>query len=223
MDFASGTLFRLYNQGGPFMHPLLLMSLIALVFTVERFYALWKAKINTQEFIGRVRTALLKRRNVKEAITVCEEYQGPIANIMKAGLIKYGRPQEEIERTIEAASAHELARLERGLGVLATVANVAPLVGFLGTVSGMINSFDALARAGLSNPGLVAKGISEALITTAGGLVVAVPTLIFFNYFTSQVGKFVLEMETAANVLLETYAEMEAPSGPDNVNPTPGS
>jgi biopolymer transport protein ExbB len=164
--------------------------------------------VDTQEFIGRIRTALLKRRNVKEAITVCEEYQGPIANIMKAGLIKHGRPQEEIERTIESASAHELHRLERGLGVLATVANTAPLVGFLGTVSGMINSFDALARAGLSNPGLVAKGISEALITTAGGLVVAVPVLIAFNYFTGVVGKFVLEMETAANVLLETYAEM---------------
>ncbi len=210
MSFTAGSVFRLYNDGGPFMHPLLIFSLLALVFIIERFYALWKAKIDTQEFIGRVRTALLKRRNVKEAITVCEEYQGPIANIMKAGLIKYGRPQEEIERTIEAASAHELARLERGLNVLATVANVAPLVGFLGTVSGMINSFDALAKAGLSNPSLVAKGISEALITTAGGLVVAVPTLIAFNYFTSRVGKYVLEMETAANVLLETYAEMDA-------------
>lgn len=96
--------------------------------------------------------------------------------------------------------------------MLATIANVAPLVGFLGTVSGMINSFDALARAGLSNPGLVAKGISEALITTAAGLVVAVPTLIMFNYFTAQIGRFVLEMETAANVLLETYAEMDDPS-----------
>lgn len=210
MSFTAGSLFRLYQDGGPFMHPLLLFSLIALVVIIERAFALWKARINTQEFIARVRTALLKRRNVKEAITVSEEFQGPIASIMKAGLIKYGRPQEEIERTIEAASAHELARLERGLGVLATVANVAPLVGFLGTVSGMINSFDALAQAGLSNPGLVAKGISEALITTAGGLVVAVPVLIAFNYFTSQVGKFVLEMETAANVLLETYAEMDA-------------
>jgi biopolymer transport protein ExbB len=195
------------------MHVLLLFSLVGLVFIIERFYAMWKARVNTQEFIGRIRTALLKRRNVKEAITVCEEYQGPIANIMKAGLIKYGRPQEEVERTIEAASGHELARLERGLGVLATVANTAPLVGFLGTVSGMINSFDALARAGLSNPGLVAKGISEALITTAGGLVVAVPTLIAFNYFTAQVGKFVLEMETAANVLLETYSEMDTDQG----------
>jgi len=213
VSFTAGSIFRLYNDGGPFMHVLLLFSLVGLVFIIERFYAMWKARVNTQEFIGRIRTALLKRRNVKEAITVCEEYQGPIANIMKAGLIKYGRPQEEVERTIEAASAHELARLERGLGVLATVANTAPLVGFLGTVSGMINSFDALARAGLSNPGLVAKGISEALITTAGGLVVAVPTLIAFNYFTAQVGKFVLEMETAANVLLETYSEMDSDQG----------
>lgn len=209
MDLTSGTLFQLYRDGGPVMHFLLALSLIGLVFIIERAWALWRAKINTQEFLDRVRTALLKRRNVKEAITVCEEYQGPIANIMKAGLVKYGRPQEEIERTIEAASAHELARLERGLGVLATVANIAPLLGFLGTVSGMINSFDALARAGLSNPGLVAKGISEALITTATGLAIAIPMLAAFNYFTSQVQRFVLEMETGANVLLETYAEME--------------
>ena len=87
------------------MHVLLMFSLVGLVFVIERFYAMWKARVNTQEFIGRIRTALLKRRNVKEAITVCEEYQGPIANIMKAGLIKHGRPQEEIERTIESASA----------------------------------------------------------------------------------------------------------------------
>lgn len=198
-----------YDKGGPVMHALLACSLVGLVFIFERFWALYSAKINTQEFLDRVRTALLKRKNVKEAITTCEEYQGPIANIMKAGLLKYGRPQDEIERTIEAASAHELARLERGLAVLATISNIAPLLGFLGTVSGMINSFDALARAGLSNPGLVAQGISEALITTATGLAVAIPILAAYNYFTSRVSKFVLEMETSANVLLETYAEMD--------------
>jgi biopolymer transport protein ExbB len=102
--------------------------------------------------------------------------------------------------------------LERGLGVLATISNIAPLLGFLGTVSGMINSFEALARAGLSNPGLVAQGISEALITTAAGLAVAIPILAAYNYFTARIGTYVLEMETAANVLLETYAEMEGPS-----------
>lgn len=208
MSFTGGTIMKLYQDGGPIMHVLLVLSLLGLVFIIERAWALWRAKINTQEFLERVRQALLKRGNVKEAIQICEEYQGPIANIMKAGLLKYGRPDEEIERTIEAASAHELARLERGLGVLATVSNIAPLVGFLGTVSGMINSFDALARAGLSNPGLVAKGISEALITTATGLAIAIPVLAAYNYFTTRVEKFVLEMETSANVLLETYAEM---------------
>lgn len=204
---------QFYQKGGPVMHALLACSLVGLVFIIERAWSLYRAKINTQEFLDRVRTALLKRRNVKEAVTVCEEYAGPIANIMKAGLLKYGRPQDEIERTIEAASAHELSRLERGLSVLATVANIAPLLGFLGTVSGMINSFDALARAGLSNPGLVAKGISEALITTASGLAIAIPMQVGYNYFTSRVGKFVLEMETSANVLLETYAEMEDTTG----------
>ncbi len=211
MDLSGGSIMEFFNKGGPVMYALLLCSLVGLVVIFERAWALYRSRINTQEFLDRVRTALIKRRNVKEAITTCEEYQGPIASIMKAGLLKYGRPQDEIERTIETASAHELARLERGLGILATVSNIAPLLGFLGTVSGMINSFDALARAGLSNPGLVAQGISEALITTAAGLGVAIPILASYNYFTSRVGKYVLEMETAANVLLETYAEMETP------------
>ncbi len=214
MDLSGGSMMKLFNDGGPIMYALLGCSLVGLVVIFERAWALYRSRINTQEFLDRVRTALIKRRNVKEAITTCEEYQGPIASIMKAGLLKYGRPQDEIERTIETASAHELARLERGLGILATVSNIAPLLGFLGTVSGMINSFDALARAGLSNPGLVAQGISEALITTAAGLGVAIPILAAYNYFTSRVGKYVLEMETAANVLLETYAEMETSGDP---------
>jgi len=93
--------------------------------------------------------------------------------------------------------------------VLATVANVAPLLGFLGTVTGMIKSFDALQEAGLSDPGLVAGGISEALITTAGGLAVAIPVQIAYNYFMSRINKFVRDIETAANMLVETFTEME--------------
>ncbi len=102
-----------------------------------------------------------------------------------------------------------MGRLERGLVVIATVANVAPLLGFLGTVWGMIKSFDALAEAGLSNPGLVAAGISEALITTATGLAVAIPAQLFYNYFMSRINKFVRDIETSTNMLLETFGEME--------------
>jgi biopolymer transport protein ExbB len=93
--------------------------------------------------------------------------------------------------------------------VLATTANVAPLLGFLGTVTGMIKSFEALAEAGLSNPGLVAAGISEALITTATGLAVAIPVQLAYNYFMSRINKFVRDIETATNMLLETFSEME--------------
>jgi biopolymer transport protein ExbB len=102
-----------------------------------------------------------------------------------------------------------MARLERGLGVLATASNVAPLMGFFGTVAGMIDSFDVLATAGLNNPGLVARGISVALITTAGGLIIAIPVQLAYNYFTVKIAGFVREMETSANVLVETFDEME--------------
>jgi biopolymer transport protein ExbB len=128
---------------------------------------------------------------------------------MKAGLLKYGQPKEDVEKTIENAALYELGRLERRLVILATTANVAPLLGFFGTVTGMMKSFDALAEAGLSNPGLVAIGIKEALTTTAAGLFVAIPVQIFYNFFMSKVNKFVRDIETSANMLLETFGEMD--------------
>jgi biopolymer transport protein ExbB len=128
---------------------------------------------------------------------------------MKAGLLKYGQPREEVEKTIENAALYEMGRLERGLIVLATTANVAPLLGFFGTVSGMIKSFEALAEQGLSNPGAVAAGISEALVTTAAGLAIAIPVQIAYNYFTTRISRFVRDIESATNMLLETFGEME--------------
>jgi len=103
----------------------------------------------------------------------------------------------------------ETTRLERGLAVIATAANIEPMLGFLGTVTGMIGSFDALAKSGLSNPGLVAAGISEALITTASGLIIAIPMQLAYNYFTTRINRFVRDVETSTNMLLETYGEME--------------
>ncbi|MCB1053982.1 MAG: MotA/TolQ/ExbB proton channel family protein [Acidobacteria bacterium] len=197
------------DQGGIVMWLLLIMSIIALAVIIERFIALWRAKINVNEFLAKIRKALIVNRSVREAIKVCEQYRGPVASIMKAGLLKYGQPKEDVEKTIENAAVFEMGRLERGLTVLATVANVAPLLGFLGTVTGMIKSFDALAAAGLSNPALVANGIKEALLTTAGGLFVAIPVQVMYNYFMSRINKFVRDIETAANMLMETFVEME--------------
>lgn len=205
----AGQMIDFFQKGGPMMWLLLISAILGLTFIIERLWVLMRSKIRTDEFLTKVRAALLKKRSVKQAISVCEEYRGPIAAIMKAGLLKYGTTDEEIEKNIEIAATHELARLERGLAVLASVSNVAPLIGFLGTVTGMINAFDKLATSKQVDPSVVASGISEALITTASGLMIAVPTLVFYNWFSAIISRFVLEMETASNLLLETFIEME--------------
>ena len=208
MDIG-GTFVKLFRDGGPVMWPLLLFSILGLVFIIERFIALRKAKINVNEFLAKIRKALIVNRSIPDAIKVCEDYRGPVPSIMKAGLLKYGEPKEDVEKTIENAALFEMGRLERNLVWLATIANVSPLLGFFGTVAGMIKSFDALAEAGLSNPGLVAAGISEALITTAAGLAVAIPAQLAYNFFMSRINKFVRDIETSTNMLLETFGEMQ--------------
>ena len=205
----TGTFVEIFKDGGPVMWPLLVFSLLAVIFIIERFFALRKAKINVNELLAKTRKELVVNRSVKAAIKTCENYRGPVASILKAGLLKYGQPREDVERTIENAALYEMGRLEKNLVWLASIANVAPLLGFFGTVAGMIKSFDALAEAGLSNPGLVASGISEALITTAAGLFVAIPAQLAYNFFMSRINKFVRDVETSSNMLLETFGEME--------------
>ncbi len=209
MDGIGGTLLKLFNDGGWMMYPLLVASLVGMIFIIERWFALRKAKTNVNEFLAKIRKSLIVNRSIKQATKVCEEYPGPVASIMKAGLLKYGHPKDEVEKTIENAALFEIGRFEKNMVWLATVANVAPLMGFLGTVAGMINSFEALAEAGLSNPGLVASGISEALITTASGLAIAIPVQLAYNFFMNKINKFVRDVETSTNMLLETFGEME--------------
>lgn len=209
MGDIGGTFMGFMDKGGWVMWVLLAFSIVALAVIIERFIALRRAKINVNEFLAKIRKALIVNHSVREAVKICEQYGGPVASIMKAGLLKYGQPREDVEKTIENAALYEMGRLERGLVVLATTANVAPLLGFFGTVSGMIKSFEALAEQGLSNPGAVATGISEALITTAGGLAVAIPVQIAYNYFTTRISRFVRDIESATNMLLETFSEME--------------
>jgi biopolymer transport protein ExbB len=192
------------------MWPLLFFSLLALTVIIERLIVFTKAKINVNEFLTKIRKALLVNRNVKEAIKVCEQNKGPVASVMKAGLLRYGHSREDIEKTIENAAMYELDRLERRMGVLATTANVAPMLGFLGTVTGMIKSFATLAESGLTNPGAVAAGISEALLTTAAGLMIAIPAQLAYNWFNTKITRFVRDIETATNMLMETFIEMDS-------------
>ncbi len=209
MSKFGGTIMELMHEGGWVMWILLIFSIAALAVIVERWLVLRSAKINVSQFLLDLRKALMNNKSVRAATKVCEKYKGPLASIMKAGLLKYGHPKEDVEKTIETAALHEMARLEKRLIVLASVANVSPLLGFFGTVSGMIKSFDALAEQGLSNPGAVAAGISEALVTTAGGLAVAIPTQLAYNFFMNSINKSVRDIETSTNMLLETFGEMQ--------------
>ena len=203
-----GDLLRYYTQGGPVMHMISVLSLFSLTTIVYKLIVFMRVRVNLNAFISKVRGALLKG-NVKGAMQVCEEQRGPLGAIIKTGLLKYGSPRQEIEKTMENAAIHEVAYLEKYLTVLATITNIAPMLGFLGTVVGMILSFEIIAEQGLNNPGLVAKGISVALLTTAYGLIVAFMTQPFYNYFTSKVTSYTRQIETASNILFETFDEMD--------------
>ena len=198
-----------FVKGGPVMWPLLLCSVLGVTVAVWRWLALRRATQDVVGFMRPLRERLI-RGDVAGAIEVCEQHPGPVASIVKAGLLRFGRAKDEVERSLEDASAHELTHLERGLPTLATVAMIAPLLGFLGTVTGMINSFEALASVGLNNPAAVAKGISEALITTAAGLMIAIPIQMAYNFFVTRVNTLVRSMEAAANLVLEALADAKA-------------
>ena len=203
----SGDLVRYYGDGGWVMHWITLCSLLSLTVIVYKLILFHQIRLDLNGFVARVRRALLDG-NVREAVQVCEAHRGPIPAILKSGLLKYGKTRGEIEKTMENAAIHEVAHLEQYLIVLATVANIAPLLGFLGTVIGMILSFDAITAQGLNNPAMVARGISVALLTTAWGLIVAFFTQPFYNYFIGKVVACTREIETTCNVFFETLEEM---------------
>jgi biopolymer transport protein ExbB len=207
-----------FVKGGPVMWPLLVLSVLGVTVAIWRWVALRQATRNVPQLMRELRGKLLNA-DVPGAVQVCESVKGPVASIVKAGLLRFGRPKDEVEMGLQDASAHELAVLERGLPVLATTAMISPLLGFLGTVTGMINSFDALAAVGLNNPAAVAKGISEALITTAAGLIIAIPIQMAYNYLVTRVNDLVRNMESAANLVLEALADMKAGRG--SVVPAP--
>jgi biopolymer transport protein ExbB len=206
-----------FAKGGPVMWPLLVLSVLGVAVVIWRWLALRAATRNSASVVAAVRERLLAK-DPMGAIAATEAHPGSVANIVKAALLRLGRPKEEIELALQDASAHELMVLERGLPMLATVAMIAPLLGFLGTVTGMINSFDALATVGLNNPAAVASGISEALITTAAGLIIAIPIQMAYNYFVVRVNGTVREMEAAANLVIEAVTDVHL-GGADHREP----
>ncbi len=196
-----------FQKGGAFMYPLLFVALLGLGITVERFIVLMRARVNTKKFISRVREAL-REGGVQKAMEVCMNTRGPLASIFYSGLTRLDRGLSHVEKAIDEAGAIEMAFLEKGLVWMATVIALAPMLGFLGTVSGMVNAFDAIAAAGDVEPVIVASGISEALITTMAGLIIAIPIQAAYNYFVSRIDRMVIDMEESSTALIDTLIEM---------------
>ncbi len=202
-------------EGGIFMWPILLMGIIAFAVIIERYRSLQMLGTDTQALRSQVRT-LLEQEKVEEALQLCDGLQGPVPAILSAGLRKFlvlqrldydpGKIEEQVVKAMDDYGIHVVGAMEKHLPTLATVSSAAPMVGFLGTVSGMVNSFqDIVAKMGESNiVESAAGGISEALLTTALGLIVGIPAYVAFNYFTSVINRFVLEVEESATELIET-------------------
>ena len=198
----------LYVRGGIFMHPLLLCSIVGLVFIIERLWTLSRARTNVRDLMERTVRAL-RDRGVEAALEECENTRGPVAAVVHSGLLRSGQGPDAVARAIDTAAAIEMHFLERGLIWLSTVGNISPLLGFLGTVSGMINAFAAIAQAEQVSAKIVASGIEEALITTLAGLCIAIPVNAMHNYFVSQISKFIVEMEESSGELVNELLELE--------------
>ncbi|GIK60505.1 MAG: MotA/TolQ/ExbB proton channel family protein [Ignavibacteriota bacterium] len=200
-------LIEIFLKGGMVMWAILFCSVVALAVAIDRFLILRKAKINVPAFLVRIR-GFIKSKDMSGAASYCLREKSPIGNMVRKGLKKFGMGHERVKEAIENAGRQEVSKLEKGLSVLATVAGVAPLLGFLGTVTGMIQAFMRIEDlAGAANPGDLAGGIWEALLTTAFGLIVGIPAYVAYNYFLSAVSKFVSDMETVANDVVDTMQD----------------
>jgi biopolymer transport protein ExbB len=199
---------ELFKDGGPFMWPILGLLIIGLAFSIERFWSLTKASVNTRKFLSKVRMAL-DEGGIAAALEECEKTSGPVASIFHAGLSRAKRGIEHVEKAITSAGSLEMAFLERGMWILGTVIVIAPMLGFTGTVSGMVGAFDNIRKANDISPAIVAGGISEALLTTLFGLVVAMIIQVFNNYFTSRIDKLIIDMEESSVELIDALVDLE--------------
>ncbi len=196
----------LLTHGGPMMWLLLGLSAVVIAVFIERLLHYHRAQINSVEFLNGIRN-VLKRENVVEAVSICEATPGPVARLVKTAILSRDRGREGVRDALEEAGLLEVPRLEDKLNLLATIAQIAPLMGLLGTVMGFIKIFLKLQQEGpFATTNLLAGGIYESLISMAAGLAVAIPTYAGYNYLVSRVNSIVLDMEKASTEILNVVA-----------------
>lgn len=190
-------MYEFLLKGGWFMAPILACSVVALAVFFERAWALRSGRTVPQELVRRAED-LVRREQLEEAMALCRRSRSPLAHVLLGALKNAGQEREVVKEAVQEVGRREAAHLERYVGVLGTVANVSPLLGLLGTVSGMIKAFTVISLQGVGNPASLAGGISEALITTAAGLTVAIPAFVAYRYFLGKVDRVILELEQYA-------------------------
>ena len=197
----------LLSNGGPVLWLILTSSAIAIAVFTERYLHCHRAQINSTEFLNGVRT-VLKRDNVVEALSICDATPGPVARLVKTAILNRDHGRDRVREALEEAGLAEVPRLEEKLNLLATIAQLAPLLGLLGTMLGFIQTFMHMRSAGLSaHVGDLADGIWKALICGAAGLAVAIPAHAGYNYLVSRVNSIVLDMERAATEIVNIVSE----------------
>ncbi len=217
--------------GGPFMVPLMICLILALAVSVERYIVLKEVQEFAKPFLNKFNN-LIEQGEVEEAKELCEDTPHPVSHMLKAGLERHEEVEQErniafiheqVDKAVSNAGIHAVGLLEKRLGLLASISNLAPLFGFAGTVTGMIVAFGAIASSSSVDVSEVAKGISQALNTTASGLVIGILATIGYNYFSSRIEDFVEHLEETTNTLLahliqdlmdERYSEGSAPPPP---------
>lgn len=195
-------MLELILQGGPVMWALALISVLALALFLNKLLELHRAQIHTNDFLTGLYN-VLRRGNTVEAVSNCEDTPGPVAQLVRAALLKVDEPPTEIAKAVQQAGISEIPRLEHRLNLLATLGKIAPMLGLLGTVLAMMDALQVMhAQAPLANSGDLAKHLWTALLTTATGLTVAMPIYAGYNLLVSRIESLVLDMEFAASDVL---------------------
>jgi biopolymer transport protein ExbB len=198
-----GLSFDLLSKGGPMMWVLLAMSVVGVLIFIERLLYLHRGQIRSTAFVGGIKNILAKRR-LLEALTVCEETPGPVAAVVKSALLHADRDEQAMRLAVQEAALIEIPVLERRLGSIAAITQVAPLVGLLGTVLGMITTFHAFVQGGsYASASALADGMWQALISTAGSLVVAIPGHLAYHFLSGRVRAIVRDVEWGGNEIMK--------------------
>jgi len=198
---------NLLANGGPMLWVILVAGAAGIVVFIERVLHCHRAQINSTEFLNGVRT-VLKRDNIVEALSICDATPGPVSRLVKTAILNRDHGRERVREAIEEAGLTEVPRLEEKLNLLATIAQLAPLLGLLGTMLGFIQVFEKLQDQGLyAHVGMLSEGIWQALVSAAAGLAVAIPTHAGYNYLVSRVNSIVLDMERAATEIVGIVTE----------------